>query len=83
MKVRVLLFASVADAAGSRTLELASDGPLTVEGLRRKLESDRPRLAGRLGRCAAAVNAALVGPERALRDGDEVAFLPPVSGGAR
>ena len=29
-----------------------------------------------------AVNEAIVSPERVLNDGDEVALLPPVSGGA-
>lgn len=81
MRVKILLFASVADAAGSRSFDMDAPARLTVEALRRRLEAERPRLAGKLGRCAAAVNAALVGPDRALEDGDEVAFLPPVSGG--
>ncbi|KAF0243241.1 MAG: molybdopterin synthase sulfur carrier [Planctomycetota bacterium] len=82
MKVRVLFFASVADAAGTRSLDAELGNRATVADLRRKLEKDRPRLAGRLGKCAAAVNTVVVSPARALADGDEVAFLPPVSGGA-
>jgi molybdopterin synthase sulfur carrier subunit len=81
MRVTVLLFASVADADGSRAFDVDTPARTTVESLRRRLEAERPRLAGKLGRCAAAVNAALAGPDRALEDGDEVAFLPPVSGG--
>ena len=83
MKVRVLFFASVADAAGVRLLDVRLDGRATVADLKRKLEEDRPRLAGKLGKCAAAVNTEVVAPARVLADGDEVAFLPPVSGGSK
>lgn len=81
MKLRVLFFASVADLAGARSLSLAPEGPMTVGELRKQLETERPRLAGNLGKCASAVNSQVSGPERKLKDGDEVAFLPPVSGG--
>jgi MoaE-MoaD fusion protein len=83
MKVRVLFFASVADAAGARSLNVDLDGRPTVADLRRRLEEDRPRLAGKLGKCAAAVNTEVVSPSSALAEGDEVAFLPPVSGGTQ
>ena len=83
MKVRVLFFASVADAAGTRSLDVEVEARATVGDLRRKLESERPRLAGKLGKCAAAVNTAVVAATRSLAEGDEVAFLPPVSGGTR
>lgn len=82
MKVRVLFFASIADAAGARSLEVAVEGRTTVAELRKRLETDRPRLAGKLGKCAAAVNTQVVDPSKVLAEGDEVAFLPPVSGGA-
>ena len=81
MKVRVLFFASVADAAGTRSLDCETETRATVADLRRMLEKEKPRLAGRLGKCAAAVNASVVDSSRVLSDGDEVAFLPPVSGG--
>jgi molybdopterin synthase catalytic subunit len=83
MKVRVLFFASVADAARTRSLELDLGRRATVAELRERLERERPGLAGRLDRCAAAVNAAVAEPGRTLAEGDEVAFLPPVSGGGR
>lgn len=81
MKVRVLFFASIADAAGARSLEVEVEGRETVADLRKRLESDRARLAGKLGKCAAAVNTQVVDGSRVLAEGDEVAFLPPVSGG--
>ena len=81
MKVRVLFFASVADAAGARSLDVEVAPKGTIADLRKQLEAERPRLAGKLGKCAAAVNAAVTAPGRVLAEGDEVAFLPPVSGG--
>lgn len=81
MRVRVLFFASVADAAKARSLEVEIAGRATVADLRGMLESDRPALRGKLSKCAAAVNGAVVADSRALGDGQEVAFLPPVSGG--
>lgn len=81
MKVRVLFFASVADAAGLRSMDVALEGRTTVAELRKRLERERPKLAGRLTKCAAAVDGAVAEETRALGDGQEVAFLPPVSGG--
>jgi molybdopterin converting factor subunit 1 len=81
MRVRVLFFASVADAAGARSLDVEVGAGTTIAELRKRLEADRPRLAGKLAKCASAVNAAVAAPGKALAEGDEVAFLPPVSGG--
>ncbi|MBI2923110.1 MAG: molybdopterin converting factor subunit 1 [Planctomycetes bacterium] len=82
MSIRVLFFASIADLARAREMSVEPEGDgFTVGALRRRLEKDIPRLAGKLGKCAAAVNQAVVGAEAGLKNGDEVAFLPPVSGG--
>lgn len=40
-----------------------------------------PRLAGHRGTMLLAVNHAFAGADRVLKEGDEVALLPPVSGG--
>ena len=80
MTVRVLLFASYADAVGQNelTLELA-DGSLVSDVV------DRVRaLAG--GRALPpspllALNAAYSTASAAIRSGDEVAIIPPVAGG--
>lgn len=81
MSVRVLFFASIADLAGARQIAVEPERGLTVGELRRRLEKEYPKLAGKLGKCAAAVNQAVVGADGPVADGDEVAFLPPVSGG--
>jgi molybdopterin synthase sulfur carrier subunit len=79
VKVKLLYFASLADRAGrsEETRETAATNPrdLYAEVSRAHafaLAPDRVRVA---------INGALTDWERALADGDEVVFLPPVSGG--
>jgi molybdopterin converting factor subunit 1 len=81
MHVTVRLFARLRDIAG--TSELARDlAPgATVGTVWLQLADQYPELA-RYGRSiSSAVNADYARMDHALRDGDEVAFLPPVSGG--
>jgi molybdopterin synthase sulfur carrier subunit len=79
MKVRLLYFASLADRAG-RSEE-------TVETHAPSLRALYAEIAGTYGftfepeRLRVAVNGALVVWDGVLADGDEVVFLPPVSGG--
>ncbi len=79
MNVRVLYFASLRDAAGRDLEDVAAestDARTLYETLRRRhgfaMPAERVRIA---------VNGEFAGWDRALRDGDEVAFLPPMSGG--
>jgi molybdopterin converting factor subunit 1 len=81
MRVRVRLFASLREAAGQERLELELPAGSTVEQAWRSLVARHPSLEPRSASLAAAVNRAYAGFEAALRDGDEVAFIPPVSGG--
>lgn len=80
MNIRVRFFASLRERL--RTAEASRDLPVgaTVEDLLALLRTDFPDLAG-LGRMSIAVNAEYVDRAHALADGDEVALIPPVSGG--
>jgi len=82
VSVKVLYFASLKEALGmgSETVELPP-GVTTVGGLRDWLASQgRDKLASaRNLRCA--VNQDMASAEAAVRDGDEIAFFPPVTGG--
>jgi molybdopterin synthase catalytic subunit len=81
VKVRLLAFASAADALGAeRWLELP--GEPTVGDLKRQLAADHPELAALWPRVAVAIDGTLAGDAAPLREGSEVALLPPVSGGA-
>jgi molybdopterin converting factor subunit 1 len=81
VRVTVRLFARLRDIAGAA--ELARDvGPdATIGSVWNDLIREFPELA-RYGRSiSTAVNADYARMDQAVRDGDEVAFLPPVSGG--
>lgn len=81
MIVRVLLFARAKDLAGVSSMALELPQGATVAVVREALSQAYPRLAEFQGRCAVAVGGEVVSDERALAEGDEVALLPPVSGG--
>lgn len=77
--MRVLLFAGLAEDLGQRTLELDAPAPRTVAELRARLAERAPRLAAADVRVA--VNQRYARDEDALDESDEIALIPPVSGG--
>jgi molybdopterin synthase catalytic subunit len=83
VRVRLLLFGAARDAAGGSaeaTLEVAA--PATVASALADLLSRHPDLR-RFGRSLlVAVNQEYAQPPTELKDGDELALFPPVSGGA-
>lgn len=81
MKVRLLAFATAADALGDAEREIELPDGSTVAELRRHLEARHPELAALWPRLAIAVEGKLSGSEATIADGAEVALLPPVSGG--
>jgi len=82
MRVRVLFFGMLKEFAGraSDTLDLPEGS--SVSDVLRHYESQIPRLTESLPSLALAVNQQYAGPDTKLRQDDEVALLPPVSGGA-
>lgn len=83
MKARVKFFAALREMMGTRELSLEVADGQTVGDLYRELCARFPRLGDYGTTLLYSVNAEYVPPEHALRDGDEVAFIPPVSGGSR
>ncbi|HET7292819.1 MAG TPA: molybdopterin converting factor subunit 1 [Vicinamibacteria bacterium] len=81
MRVRVRLFASLREAVGRSELELEVGGDATPEEVFRALSRTHPALTKRRASLSAAVNRRYVGFDEPLREGDEVVFVPPVSGG--
>ena len=81
MTVRVKLFAVLREKAGASEVALDLPENATVADAREPLLRRFPALSGYIGRCAYAINRAYVKPDEILRDGDELALLPPVSGG--
>lgn len=81
MKARVRLFARLADLAGARETEVELGEGLSVAEAFAVLCRDHPELADLSGSLMYAVNAEYVTPDHPLRPGDELALIPPVSGG--
>jgi molybdopterin converting factor small subunit len=80
--VTVLFFAAAREAAGSRRAYLAAtEVPTVGELVKVLLASHGPELARVLQSCAIWVNGLPSHEDGSLRAGDEVAVLPPVSGG--
>jgi molybdopterin converting factor subunit 1 len=77
----VLLFAALREAAGARELAVSLPDGATVVELRAYLAAAYPALAALLPNSGIAVNQELAEPGTLVRPGDEVALIPPVSGG--
>jgi len=81
MRVTVLLFARLRDLAGSGELVRDVDSPATVGSVWSTLVGEMPALGEYERTMSVAVNADYARMSAAVHEGDEVAFLPPVSGG--
>jgi molybdopterin synthase sulfur carrier subunit len=81
MKIRVLFFASLADITGVPEIMLEVSEHSTVGSMLGELTVRFPGLDAYRGRILSAINARYAPREAPLKDGDEVAFFPPVSGG--
>ena len=81
MKVRLLFFAVLRDIAGTDLRELAVDEGTTARDVWQSLRVEFAKLADYTQPPMIAVNESYAEPETILRDGDELAFIPPVAGG--
>ncbi|MGA8436784.1 MAG: molybdopterin converting factor subunit 1 [Candidatus Sulfotelmatobacter sp.] len=82
MRVRVLFFGMLQDLAGKSNDTLDLREGATVRDVLAHCASQIPRLKDVTASLAIAVNQQYAGAETALNSGDEVALLPPVSGGS-
>jgi len=81
VKVRVLYFGPAADDSGVPRETLEAPAGSTVADSHELLERAHPALVRRRSHLRFAVNAEYADASRVLRDGDEVAVIPPVAGG--
>jgi molybdopterin converting factor subunit 1 len=82
--ILIRFFASLREATGKDELRLAIDAPCSVEVLLDRLSQELPEAAMQALRAEnvrLAVNQILLSGEVPIQPGDEVAFLPPVTGG--
>ncbi len=82
MKVDVLFFGVTHDLTGLTREHVELPAGESLEGLRRRYEARFPGLHSMAGSLLLAVNQEVAQSSTLLREGDEVAFMPPVSGGA-
>jgi molybdopterin converting factor subunit 1 len=81
VRVTVRLFARLRDIAGAAELSREVAPGATIGSVWRDLVGEFPELAEYERSISTAVNADYARMNHPLADGDEVAFLPPVSGG--
>jgi molybdopterin synthase catalytic subunit len=78
--LRIAVFAGMADLVGGRVVELPWPGG-TVADARRLMADHHPATAALLARSAVAVGSRYVADDEPLAADDDVAIIPPVSGG--
>jgi|TARA_B100000959_G_scaffold282350_1_gene348534 molybdopterin converting factor subunit 1 len=83
VKVKVLYFASVKDRLGKDEEELELEDGVTLQSLLNRLKSENNALAKFLEAHSFlfAVNEEIANPDTILKPNDEIAILPPLSGG--
>lgn len=82
MTVRLLLFASCAEIIGQKELDFTLADGSTVQSLLSRLTTEYPGLEALRDVLSVAVNTEYVKQTHPLEQGDEVALIPPVSGGS-
>lgn len=83
MRVTIRLFARLRDIAGAAELAREVEPEATIGSLWRGLVREFPEFERYEQSISSAVNADYARMDQKVRDGDEVAFLPPVSGGSQ
>jgi molybdopterin converting factor subunit 1 len=81
MKVTVRFFAVLRDRAGLNELVIDLADTATVTTARDEIIARSPAVRDLMSRTAFAINREYASLESKLNDGDELALIPPVSGG--
>ena len=81
MKIRLLFFAVLRDIAGRSEKEIDVPDGTTAVDVWQRLRDRHPELRDYIQPPMIAVNESYAEPETILREGDELAFIPPVAGG--
>ncbi len=81
MLITVKLFASLRDKAGTKDLKLDLPDGATVAAAMEAIQQRLPAIAEHARSVAYAVNQSYVPANTVLKNNDELAIIPPVSGG--
>jgi len=80
MKIQILLFGIARDIVGQSKLELDYEEQIDVKSFKQILQEKYPKMSD-LSYFKVAINQEFAGDNEVLHEGDEVALIPPVSGG--
>ncbi|MGI9542230.1 MAG: molybdopterin converting factor subunit 1 [Cyclobacteriaceae bacterium] len=80
MNLKVLLFGIAKDIAGHNEIAFDIEKPITVKQFKEALQEQYPDLES-LAHFAVAVNQEFASESQVIKGTDEIALLPPVSGG--
>lgn len=83
MKILVYFFASYRETTGCSKIELETAQGTTVSDVLLKLRQLYPDLAPREVNIVASLNEEFVHSDQEVSEGDEIALIPPVSGGEK
>ena len=81
MKIKILYFAAIREKVGKSSEEIEAAEGETLHDTMEKLKSRYPIIADMNESLLVAVNREYCKRETELKNGDEVALIPPVSGG--
>lgn len=81
MKVKTKLFAMCYEIVGKREMEVELPDDAVVMDVLKYIEKDHHEIAELYDVIQVAVNWEFTDPNAKLKDGDEVALIPPVTGG--
>ncbi|HET7149306.1 MAG TPA: molybdopterin converting factor subunit 1 [Candidatus Nitrosopolaris sp.] len=81
VKVKVLYFAQIREAAGISEEEVLLVKGSTVSDLISKIKENHPKMLRQRENFQLAVNCNRAGRNLSLKEGDQIAVFPPVAGG--
>jgi len=77
----VKLFAMAQQRTGQQEIKVTVESPATVDNLKTAISVQFPELGDVLPHCMVAVNTEYASPADPITESDEIAIIPPVSGG--
>ncbi|HNN15040.1 MAG TPA: MoaD/ThiS family protein [Anaerolineales bacterium] len=79
--IKLLLFATIRDRAGTRSIEMDIPADMTIQKLKEKIGSDYPNLKDSMKSVLVTIDREYAFDEAVVPNSAEIALFPPVSGG--
>jgi molybdopterin converting factor subunit 1 len=81
VEIAVRLFAAAKQMVGRDEANVTLSAPFSVARLRNQLAVQFPQISALAAQSRIAVNASYASPDQLIAETDEIALIPPVSGG--